>query len=59
MTPENCPIRSVCIVMLSAIGDAVHVLPVANALKGCGGTAPSPLLEILAVANAMASSLRL
>ena len=28
MTPE-----SVCIVMLSAIGDAVHVLPVANALK--------------------------
>jgi heptosyltransferase I len=27
------PPRSVCIVMLSAIGDAVHVLPVANALK--------------------------
>jgi len=26
-------VRSVCIVMLSAIGDAVHVLPVANALK--------------------------
>ena len=25
--------RSVCIVMLSALGDAVHVLPVANALK--------------------------
>lgn len=25
--------REVCIVMLSAIGDAVHVLPVANALK--------------------------
>ena len=34
MTPtENGPVRSVCIVMLSAIGDAVHVLPVANALK--------------------------
>ncbi len=31
--PTNGPIRSVCIVMLSAIGDAVHVLPVANALK--------------------------
>ena len=30
---ENGPIRNVCIVMLSAIGDAVHVLPVANALK--------------------------
>ena len=30
---ENGPVRSVCIVMLSAIGDAVHVLPVANALK--------------------------
>ena len=29
----NGPIGSVCIVMLSAIGDAVHVLPVANALK--------------------------
>lgn len=27
------PPRSICIVMLSAIGDAVHVLPVANALK--------------------------
>ena len=26
---------------------------------GCGGTTPSPLLELLAVANAMASSLRL
>ena len=25
--------RDICIVMLSAIGDAVHVLPVANALK--------------------------
>ena len=25
--------REICIVMLSAIGDAVHVLPVANALK--------------------------
>ena len=34
MTPsQNGPVRSVCIVMLSAIGDAVHVLPVANALK--------------------------
>ena len=30
---ENDPVRSVCIVMLSAIGDTVHVLPVANALK--------------------------
>jgi heptosyltransferase I len=27
------PPREVCIVMLSALGDAVHVLPVANALK--------------------------
>ena len=27
------PPRSICIVMLSALGDAVHVLPVANALK--------------------------
>ncbi len=27
------PPRSICIVMLSAIGDAVHVLPVATALK--------------------------
>ncbi|HUF13411.1 MAG TPA: glycosyltransferase family 9 protein [Longimicrobiales bacterium] len=27
------PPREVCIVMMSAIGDAVHVLPVANALK--------------------------
>ncbi len=31
--PPNEPVRDVCIVMLSAIGDAVHVLPVANALK--------------------------
>ena len=31
--PEHGPIRSVCIVMLSAIGDSVHVLPVANAMK--------------------------
>ncbi|MDZ7780927.1 MAG: glycosyltransferase family 9 protein [Gemmatimonadota bacterium] len=30
---EGPPPREVCIVMLSAIGDAVHVLPVANALK--------------------------
>ena len=27
------PLRSVCIVMMSAVGDAVHVLPVINALK--------------------------
>jgi heptosyltransferase I len=30
--PDGPP-REICIVMLSAIGDAVHVLPVANALK--------------------------
>ena len=30
---EGPPPKEVCIVMLSAIGDAVHVLPVANALK--------------------------
>ncbi len=30
--PEGPPLE-ICIVMLSAIGDAVHVLPVANALK--------------------------
>jgi heptosyltransferase I len=29
----DAPPREVCIVMLSAIGDAVHVLPVANALR--------------------------
>lgn len=29
----GAPPRSVCIVMLSALGDAVHVLPVASALK--------------------------
>ena len=34
MTPlANGPVRNVCIVMLSAIGDVVHVLPVANAMK--------------------------
>ena len=33
MTRELEPPESVCIVMLSAIGDAVHVLPVANALR--------------------------
>lgn len=33
MSWEGPPPRDVCIVMLSAIGDAVHVLPVANALK--------------------------
>ena len=27
------PPREICIVMLSALGDTVHVLPVANALK--------------------------
>src|SRR4051812_34231444 len=27
------PLRRVCIVMMSAVGDAVHVLPVINALK--------------------------
>src|SRR5579885_3723008 len=27
------PLRRVCIVMMSAVGDAVHVLPVLNALK--------------------------
>jgi heptosyltransferase I len=31
--PARRPVGSVCIVMLSALGDAVHVLPVANALK--------------------------
>ena len=31
--PANGPVRNVCIVMLSAIGDVVHVLPLANALK--------------------------
>ena len=30
---EKNPPKSICIVMLSAIGDAVHVLPVATALK--------------------------
>jgi heptosyltransferase I len=30
---EGPPPREICIVMLSAIGDAVHVLPVANAMK--------------------------
>ncbi len=33
MTRGMTPPESVCIVMLSAIGDAVHVLPVANALR--------------------------
>lgn len=33
MSWEGPPPREICIVMLSAIGDAVHVLPVANALK--------------------------
>jgi heptosyltransferase I len=30
---EGPPPREICIVMLSAIGDAVHVLPIANELK--------------------------
>jgi heptosyltransferase I len=30
---SGAPPREICIVMLSAIGDAVHVLPIANALK--------------------------
>lgn len=30
---QGPPPREICIVMLSAIGDAVHVLPVANALR--------------------------
>lgn len=30
---DGPPPKEICIVMLSAIGDAVHVLPVANALK--------------------------
>ena len=30
---EGAPPREICIVMLSALGDAVHVLPVVNALK--------------------------
>jgi heptosyltransferase I len=29
----DVPLRRVCIVMMSAVGDAVHVLPVVNALK--------------------------
>jgi heptosyltransferase I len=29
----DVPLRRVCIVMMSAVGDAVHVLPVINALK--------------------------
>lgn len=33
MSLPGDPPRSICIVMLSALGDAVHVLPVANALK--------------------------
>ncbi|MDH3270822.1 MAG: glycosyltransferase family 9 protein [Gemmatimonadota bacterium] len=33
MSWEGPPPGEICIVMLSAIGDAVHVLPVANALK--------------------------
>ena len=30
---RKSPPREICIVMLSALGDAVHVLPIANALK--------------------------
>ncbi len=29
----DVPLRRVCVVMMSAVGDAVHVLPVVNALK--------------------------
>ena len=29
----DVPLQRVCIVMMSAVGDAVHVLPVINALK--------------------------
>lgn len=31
--PVPSPLRRVCIVMMSAVGDAVHVLPVINAIK--------------------------
>jgi hypothetical protein len=30
---EGPPLLEICIVMLSALGDTVHVLPVVNALK--------------------------
>jgi heptosyltransferase I len=33
MIDVSQPLRRVCIVMMSAVGDAVHVLPVINALK--------------------------
>jgi heptosyltransferase I len=33
MIDVRVPLRRVCIVMMSAVGDAVHVLPVINALK--------------------------
>jgi heptosyltransferase I len=33
MIEVSRPLRRVCIVMMSAVGDAVHVLPVINALK--------------------------
>ena len=33
MIDVQVPLRRVCIVMMSAVGDAVHVLPVINALK--------------------------
>jgi heptosyltransferase I len=33
MIDVSRPLRRVCIVMMSAVGDAVHVLPVINALK--------------------------
>src|SRR5689334_5726564 len=33
MIDVPAPLRRVCIVMMSAVGDAVHVLPVINALK--------------------------
>jgi len=31
--PETVPLSRICIVMMSAVGDAVHVLPVINAIK--------------------------
>lgn len=33
MTRDTPPLDRICIVMMSAVGDAVHVLPVINALK--------------------------
>jgi heptosyltransferase I len=33
MIPHDLPLRRICVVMMSAIGDAVHVLPVLTAIK--------------------------